>query len=512
MARPSPETLAPPKALTPLEVEHRCRDLAEQGAWAALCDLALASHSPRTRPRTLLYLTFAAVETGSEAAMGVVLDRAMEGSLPPHIRCEMARRLAAGGQGWAAWAVLMADPALTGTEEGRGRAVKVLRQILGATGDAQLRRCAQAMLRKWEEPLAQRSAAAAPFRFPAGALSPEARERRHPLELARGKGVPLSVLEELRALDAAFEGMIARASPPAVRQFENVFVNRAGQIWDRDGLLLDSRNRPLPPESGAAQADAPSIEAGIMAMDVAGFYHWFAEWLPSLFWSFAPEAPRLPYLLPEDAPASHRDTIALAAGRQPDLRAVGDALHVRRLYVAGRSLAGFAHWAAYAGGFRRMAEAARRAEPDLAGVERLYISRRDADRRPLVNEAELEEALVRHGFQPVCFSGISAAGQIALVQNASVVVAPHGAGLVHLLGDRSGLSVYEMMPVLSGAMSLRFNFARISRLRGHRHRVRLEQANPMTHRWSVNLPEVVEEIARFADAHSRPMAEMAGGF
>jgi capsular polysaccharide biosynthesis protein len=76
---------------------------------------------------------------------------------------------------------------------------------------------------------------------------------------------------------------------------------------------------------------------------------------------------------------------------------------------------------------------------------RLYIDRRGAGVRPLVNEDALVTALARLGFVPVRPELLSIPDQIRLFRGAEAVVAPHGAGLTNLGFCRPGCVVLELL-------------------------------------------------------------------
>lgn len=74
-----------------------------------------------------------------------------------------------------------------------------------------------------------------------------------------------------------------------------------------------------------------------------------------------------------------------------------------------------------------------------SAVRRLYVSRADAARRRIVNEAALIAALEPLGFKTVVLSEHSIREQIGLFRHAEIVVAPHGMGLTHLMmGEKLG--------------------------------------------------------------------------
>jgi capsular polysaccharide biosynthesis protein len=64
---------------------------------------------------------------------------------------------------------------------------------------------------------------------------------------------------------------------------------------------------------------------------------------------------------------------------------------------------------------------------------RLYISRRKAPRRKVLNEAEVEQLLGSYGFQCVCFEDFAFEEQLRLCATANVLVSMHGAGLSNMV-------------------------------------------------------------------------------
>lgn len=65
--------------------------------------------------------------------------------------------------------------------------------------------------------------------------------------------------------------------------------------------------------------------------------------------------------------------------------------------------------------------------------KKIYLSRRDATSRRLINEDEILKILSSHGFEAVALEGLSLEAQINLFSQASHIVAVHGAGLTNLL-------------------------------------------------------------------------------
>jgi hypothetical protein len=83
---------------------------------------------------------------------------------------------------------------------------------------------------------------------------------------------------------------------------------------------------------------------------------------------------------------------------------------------------------------------------DASQPRRLYITRRLATMRRILNEDELIAGLRSHGFEPVALETMSLADQYRCFATAEAVVAPHGAGLTNLLHAPSGCKVVELFP------------------------------------------------------------------
>jgi capsular polysaccharide biosynthesis protein len=79
---------------------------------------------------------------------------------------------------------------------------------------------------------------------------------------------------------------------------------------------------------------------------------------------------------------------------------------------------------------------------------RLYITRRSARMRRLLNEDELLAELTPRGFEVLALEELPLLAQIEAFNHADVVVAPHGAGLTNLLFCRPGALAVELFPDL----------------------------------------------------------------
>jgi capsular polysaccharide biosynthesis protein len=102
---------------------------------------------------------------------------------------------------------------------------------------------------------------------------------------------------------------------------------------------------------------------------------------------------------------------------------------------------------------------------DLHGRLRLYVSRRDTSRHPLVNEVEVEAWLIERGFHVVLPGTMTVREQARLFAQAEVVVGPNGAGLANLVFCPAGIKVLELFsPTWLGKYSWE-----VSSLRQHQY-------------------------------------------
>jgi hypothetical protein len=82
--------------------------------------------------------------------------------------------------------------------------------------------------------------------------------------------------------------------------------------------------------------------------------------------------------------------------------------------------------------------------PTSHATTKLYLSRRKAANKKIVNENELTEVLSTFGFDVVCMEDLTFAEQIELMQGTRLLVSGTGAGLTNSIFMPKGAAVYEL--------------------------------------------------------------------
>ncbi len=121
----------------------------------------------------------------------------------------------------------------------------------------------------------------------------------------------------------------------------------------------------------------------------------------------------------------------------------------------------------------------------------LYISRRKAAHRRLVNECALEHELEALGFEAHCFEDIPFERQAALMREASLVVTVHGAALANAMFARPGTRIVEIYPQGRSNIDL---FPHWSRLYDLDHQVVMASCSKFRQRLTVPIHDVLDAV------------------
>ncbi len=186
-----------------------------------------------------------------------------------------------------------------------------------------------------------------------------------------------------------------------------------------------------------------------------GHYHWMTEVLYRLH-GCLDDLPRdTRFLVPARGSAVHRDALAalgigperLLEMEQTDHFEFADLWYSSPVTKSGYDVPVVTRWLHDAFAARAARQYANgNAAPPPSRPRMLYITRRLATRRRIVNEDALIAMLTAAGVSCVECEKLSFAGQAAMFSRAQVVIAPHGAGLVNLLFAPLGGRLLEIHP------------------------------------------------------------------
>ena len=103
--------------------------------------------------------------------------------------------------------------------------------------------------------------------------------------------------------------------------------------------------------------------------------------------------------------------------------------------------------------------------------KRIYISRRNAEWRKVVNETTLYSDLEKNGFAIIDLESKRIDDQINFIQSANKIISPHGSGLVNLIFSSPETSVVEIMPknIENEIKHLYSKYKQISILKKNKH-------------------------------------------
>ena len=233
----------------------------------------------------------------------------------------------------------------------------------------------------------------------------------------------LIVVEDARVL--------ARPDPRAGGDYVPAVLDAAGRSLD----LREIRFRPIHAALAARPPDLVMDKAVWVAERVFHNYaHWFTAHLPKLV-MLRDEGMLDGLVLPAGRPGWVNESltrIGISAFRELPTPGV---LFARRLTLVQSDR--FRPELLQAG---RDAMAKTEAHPD----RRVFVSRREARGRRLLDEDALAPALRAAGFDLVAMEELSLSDQIALMARTETLLAPHGAGLTNMLFCPAGTRIAEI--------------------------------------------------------------------
>ena len=214
---------------------------------------------------------------------------------------------------------------------------------------------------------------------------------------------------------------------------EQPFFIRESINWPFESILSHGLDIPEVKEAVAGPGEPTTVFPG-----TRNYYHWLIEELPLVVRARVAN-PEVRVIANADSITARHHAVATTLGFDilPAPRTVRLPQHV----MPGRaSDSWFVHPEDAAILFdlgQRLAGTA------SASHERIYVSRRGA-KRSLQGEAALEELLKSDGFTVIHPDTLDWVDQIAIFQNAKVIVGPHGAGLSNLAFTPPGALLVEI--------------------------------------------------------------------
>lgn len=177
------------------------------------------------------------------------------------------------------------------------------------------------------------------------------------------------------------------------------------------------------------------------------YYHWVIEVLPRLFAydSVSADKPRL--IVNADLRSWQLESLALAGFKKEELVTLkNEYLQLEDLYLPS-------HIGINPITLEWLRQKFARDTQSESTSTRVYITRRRAARRRLLNESELETILQKHGFIMAAMEDLSFAEQVQLFARAEAIVSIHGAGLTNMVFAPAGCRIMEIVdPMHIGAM------------------------------------------------------------
>ena len=191
--------------------------------------------------------------------------------------------------------------------------------------------------------------------------------------------------------------------------------------------------------------------ATITSSDITGYFHWIFDSLPRLK-LLEDVRDEIDYLIvPSNLKKFHMETLYLLGFTDDKLFKIKDGTHLKceNFYVPSLPV-GAASMSKWVCEFLRTSFLP---ENPAVPFRLIYISRKDALYRKVINENEVEDYLKRSGFELLQMSEFPFSEQVKIFSEARIVVAPHGAGLTNTVFCQKASILELVSPSYVGGFS-----------------------------------------------------------
>jgi capsular polysaccharide biosynthesis protein len=239
-------------------------------------------------------------------------------------------------------------------------------------------------------------------------------------------------------------------------RFRDVVLDRTHMVLLQHGRIIKETNY-LQPEAALAALRVnpqtlirPKITgAAATCFDHwdTNYYHWIAHSVPTLhaILQRQPEAATT-LILPKLTPWQTETIALLGAADLPAMQTEPGEQYFFPVVEYYDIVAGRADFAISPLARAAYASMAANLPPPTRPHRKIYIERGANLNRNMPNEPALAARLRARGYETIMPERLSVAGQIALFQHASIVVAQLGAGLANIAFCQPGAIVYELLP------------------------------------------------------------------
>jgi hypothetical protein len=250
--------------------------------------------------------------------------------------------------------------------------------------------------------------------------------------------IPPTTLFELHNVNVSADGILFRRGKMLPQSFAFP-ANRRN--WKRRSVLKFILNNYLVRKRRRFEKDS------VWVIDdwSLGYFHWLADVLPRLL-TIKERLNGLVLLLPN----KYKELEFVRASLKPfiigsvEYIEPGEVLSVRKLIVPSQTAPSGHYNEELIREVRNLLVGFYATETHETPAERIYISRRLAPKRRILNEDEVVEVLQQFNFRIVRAEEHSFAEQVKIASQARYLVSNHGAGLTNMLFMMPGTSVLEL--------------------------------------------------------------------